>query len=60
MNRKRSHIVESQAIQAALAGTNINAKSMLATDYLNHYNEVMMILCNAVRSSSFFPGTVLT
>ncbi|MBT3792105.1 MAG: hypothetical protein HN658_07515 [Rhodospirillales bacterium] len=43
MNTKRSHIVESKAVQAALAGTNINEQSMLATDYLNHYNEVMMM-----------------
>ena len=27
-----------------IAGTNINAETMLATDYLNHFNEVVMLL----------------
>ena len=29
---------------ARLAGTNINSKTFLATDYLNHFNEVIMLL----------------
>lgn len=29
---------------ARLAGTNINPKTFLATDYLNHFNEVIMLL----------------
>lgn len=32
------------AIRARLAGTNINEKSLLATDYLNHFNEIVMVL----------------
>lgn len=28
----------------ALAGTNINAQTYLATDYLNHFNEIVMFL----------------
>lgn len=31
-------------IRARLEGTNINTESMLATDYLNHFNEVVMLL----------------
>lgn len=34
---------ETEAIRARLEGTNINEQSMLATDFLNHYNEVMML-----------------
>ncbi len=29
---------------ARLAGTNINEQTLLATDYLNHFNEIVMIL----------------
>ena len=32
------------AMQARVAGTNINPDTLLATDYLNHFNEVIMIL----------------
>jgi hypothetical protein len=31
-------------VRARLAGTNINEKSLLATDYLNHFNEIVMVL----------------
>jgi len=31
-------------IHQRIAGTNINAETMLATDYLNHFNEVAMLL----------------
>lgn len=31
-------------LKARLAGTNINDQSFLATDYLNHFNEVVMLL----------------
>ena len=30
--------------QAKVAGTNISTSTLLATDYLNHYNEVVMIV----------------
>lgn len=33
-----------EAIRARLAGTNINEESFLATDYLNHFNEIIMLL----------------
>jgi hypothetical protein len=32
------------ALRARLAGTNINPDTLLATDYLNHFNEVVMML----------------
>jgi hypothetical protein len=32
------------AVRARLAGTNINERSLLATDYLNHFNELVMLL----------------
>ena len=31
------------AFQKKVAGTNINAQTLLATDYLNHFNEVVML-----------------
>jgi hypothetical protein len=31
-------------IRQRIAGTNINVETMLATDYLNHFNEVVMLL----------------
>lgn len=31
-------------LRAQLAGTNINEKTFLATDYLNHFNEIIMLL----------------
>jgi hypothetical protein len=31
-------------LRARLAGTNIHAESLLATDYLNHFNEVVMMV----------------
>lgn len=34
----------SDAFRARLAGTNINPDSLLATDYLNHFNEIVMML----------------
>ena len=33
-----------QSLQPLLAPANINASSFLATDYLNHYNEIVMLL----------------
>ena len=33
-----------QDIRERIAGTNINPDTMLATDYLNHFNEVVMLL----------------
>ncbi len=32
-----------EEMRARLAGTNINARSLLATDYLNHFNEFVML-----------------
>jgi hypothetical protein len=32
------------ALQKKLEGTNINAQTFLATDYLNHFNEIVMTL----------------
>ena len=32
------------ALRARLVHTNINAKTLLATDYLNHFNEFVMLL----------------
>ncbi|HEY1722127.1 MAG TPA: hypothetical protein VGG27_12845 [Magnetospirillaceae bacterium] len=32
-----------EALRARLAGTNIDPNSLLATDYLNHFNEVVMM-----------------
>jgi hypothetical protein len=32
------------AIRSRLDGTNINSETLLATDYLNHFNEVVMLL----------------
>lgn len=32
------------AYQEKVAGTNINTETLLATDYLNHFNEVVMML----------------
>ncbi len=31
-------------LRARLPGTNINEKTLLATDYLNHFNELVMVL----------------
>lgn len=31
-------------IRERIRGTNINARTLLATDYLNHFNEVMMLI----------------
>ena len=33
-----------EAMRARLSGTNINEKTLLATDYLNHFNEFVMLL----------------
>lgn len=35
---------EQLALQARLNGTNINPVSFLATDYLNHFNEIIMLM----------------
>ena len=35
---------ELEEIRVRLAGTNINEQTLLATDYLNHYNEIVMTL----------------
>ncbi len=34
---------DGQDLSQRVAGTNINGKTMLATDYLNHFNEVVML-----------------
>lgn len=33
-----------EAFCARVAGTNINGQTLLATDYLNHFNEIIMLL----------------
>jgi len=33
-----------QAMRARLVGTNINPETLLATDYLNHFNEIIMMI----------------
>ena len=33
-----------QAFQEKVRGTNVNEQTLLATDYLNHFNEIVMIL----------------
>ena len=37
------HASEDQDISQRIAGTTINVETMLATDYLNHFNEVVML-----------------
>ena len=32
------------SLRAQMAGTNINAETFLATDYLNHFNEIVMLV----------------
>ena len=32
------------ALRARVSGTNINPRTLLATDYLNHFNEIVMLL----------------
>lgn len=34
---------QTAAMRARLEGTNINQKTFLATDYLNHFNEIVML-----------------
>jgi len=38
------YTAEQKALQPKLADANINAESFLATDYLNHFNEIVMLL----------------
>lgn len=38
------YTAEQLALQPKLAAANINPESFLATDYLNHYNEIVMLL----------------
>ena len=40
---------ETASLQERLQGTNIHPASYLATDYLNHFNEVMMLLEMAIE-----------
>jgi hypothetical protein len=35
---------DTRAFRRLVEGTNINEKTLLATDYLNHFNEIVMIL----------------
>lgn len=39
-------------IRAEIKGTNINPETLLATDYLNHFNEPLMILEMALEDTS--------
>ncbi|WP_417449002.1 hypothetical protein [Kordiimonas sp.] len=38
------YTAEQAAIQPRLASANINSETFLATDYLNHFNEIVMLL----------------
>jgi hypothetical protein len=40
----REESAELQLLRARLSGTNINPDSLLATDYLNHFNEIIMMI----------------
>ena len=35
---------ETQALRERARGSNVNDQTLLATDYLNHFNEVVMLL----------------
>jgi len=39
-------------LRGAIKGTNINSETLLATDYLNHFNEPLMILEMALEDKS--------
>lgn len=40
-----SNLIETyECFRAQVQGTNINAKTLLATDYLNHFNEIIMLV----------------
>ncbi len=41
---KIDYTAEQRALQPLLNAANINSASFLATDYLNHYNEIIMLL----------------
>ncbi|MEQ1890406.1 MAG: hypothetical protein ABL951_14695 [Alphaproteobacteria bacterium] len=42
---KEYDLIESyEFYQAQVQGTNINARTLLATDYLNHFNEIIMLV----------------
>lgn len=48
MPNAESQEAETASLQERLQGTNIHPTSYLATDYLNHFNEVMMLLEMAI------------
>ena len=48
MSDTNSQIAQTQSLQERLQGTNIHPTSYLATDYLNHFNEVIMLLEMAI------------
>ena len=37
-------VMDYAAMRARAAGTNINEKTLLGTDYLNHFNEIIMLI----------------
>jgi len=43
-NRKRGILVYFKRYQGKVAGKNINPQTLLATDYLNHFNEIHMLM----------------
>ena len=43
-NPRRTDADGVESIRERVQGTNINEKSLLATDYLNHFNEIVMVL----------------
>lgn len=48
MSNTNPQDAQTQSLQQRLQGTNIHSTSYLATDYLNHFNEVIMLLEMAI------------
>ncbi len=45
----------SEAVRLLVQGKNINAETLLATDYLNHFNEVVMLIEMVGSAPEFMP-----
>jgi len=41
---EEADLVQYERLRAQVEGTNINPETLLATDYLNHFNEIVMLL----------------
>ena len=44
MSQPQKCQTEMADLQERLKGTNVNEQSFLATDYLNHFNEILMLI----------------